>query len=66
MPRDQRMNKGGPVTFLGMYSRGRLTGTMPGDIQAMHDGINEMLQADPNCMAINQDNIVAKREEIAA
>ena len=66
-PPDIRMIKtGGTVPYLGMYSKGRITGNMHGDIQMMHDTINGMLAADPNSMRMNEGNISAKRAEMDA
>ena len=66
LPNDGRINKEGPVPYLGMYSKGKMTGKMPGDVQMMHDAISGMLAADGNAMRMNSDNIVAKRAEMDA
>ena len=54
---------GKAVQYAGMYSKGRFTGDMPGDVQEDLDGINAKILADLNVMRINEENIISKRNK---
>lgn len=47
-----------------MYSKGRMTGVMPGEVKMEHDFIDGMLADDPDAMKMPANTIEAKRTEI--
>lgn len=70
IPANNRMSQGvgkdgGPVPYLGMYTKFRPFGKMPGPIQMENDGIYDMMGGDPDLMRMNPENIKAKREELS-
>jgi hypothetical protein len=47
-----------------MYSKGRMTGVMPGEVKMEHDFIEGMLASDPDAMKMPANKIEEKRAEI--
>lgn len=47
-----------------MYSKGRMTGVMPGEVKMEHDFIDGMLADDPDAMKMPAYLIDVKRNEI--
>lgn len=55
-----------PCEFLGMYSKGKMTGVMPGEIKMEVDQMYDMLAADPNSLRDSPEIIVKRRAELEA